>query len=72
MFFVVSELKENENNCKKLWKTIREVIPSDKSSPGKDILLKDKGVKLKKDEVATSFVNDYFINVGKVKSWAGA
>ena len=61
--FILQELKENENNCKKFWKTIREVIPNDKSSPKQDILLKHEGRKIDKGETA-SYINDYFINVG--------
>ena len=63
--FVLNELKENENNAKKFWKVIRDVIPSDKSPDCKDILLKENGSELKKEEVAY-YVNDYFVNVGNV------
>ena len=63
--FILNELKENENNCKKFWKTIRKVVPSGSSSSSQDILLKDKGSKIDKSEVA-GFINDYFINVGNV------
>ena len=59
--FILNELKENENNSKTFWKVIREVIPTDKSAGSNDILLKDNGSELKREEVA-HFVNDYFIN----------
>ena len=65
--FVLEELKQNERNPRKFWKVIRGVIPSDKSTDKKDILLKDNGKKLKKEDVA-HFINDYFINVGKVST----
>ena len=65
--FILNELRENEDNAKKFWKVIRKVIPSSKSSPGQSILLKDKGEKVEKDQVA-SYINDFFINVGKVKT----
>ena len=63
--FILDELKHNENNAKRFWKVIREVIPSEKTATNKDILLKNMGVKLGRDEVA-GFINDYFINVGKI------
>ena len=63
--FILSELKENEDNCKNVWKTIRKVIPSDKTPSCQDILLKNNGVKLGRSEVA-SHINDYFINVGNL------
>ena len=63
--FILEELKNNEKDSKKFWKVIRQVIPSDKSVPQRDILLKDSGRKLGKNEVA-HFINDYFINIGKV------
>ena len=61
--FVLNELKENENNCKKFWKVIKKVIPSKKGATNQDILLKKDRNKLHKEEVA-DFINDYFINVG--------
>ena len=61
--FVLRELEENENNSKKFWKVIRDVIPSDKSSSKRDISLKVNGLELEKEDVA-HFINDYFINVG--------
>ena len=63
--FILEELKHNENNAKKFWKVIREVIPSDKSATKQDILLKNAGNKLGREEVA-GFINSYFINVGKI------
>ena len=63
--FILDELEANADNCRKFWKVIRGVIPSDKQKGRHDILMKDKGRKLEKKEVA-SFINDYFINVGKV------
>ena len=47
------------------WETIREVITSGNSSASQDILLKDKGVKMDKSDMA-DYINDYFINVGNV------
>ena len=63
--FILRELKDNENNAKKFWKLIQSVVPSNKSKNNNDILLKDGGAKLDRGEVAT-FINDYFINVGKL------
>ena len=63
--FVLDELKQNQNNPKKFWKVIREIIPSDKSDRQSDILLKDAGIKLDREEVA-HYINNYFVNVGKV------
>ena len=63
----MNELKENENNSKKFWKVIREVIPSDKTVGNNDIFLKDKGTELRHEEVA-HFINDYFINVCNVST----
>ena len=63
--FILKELKQNENNSKKFWKVIREVIPSDKSSGKKDILLKSNGDYLNREDVA-GYINDYFINIGNV------
>ena len=62
--FILEKLKHNENNAKKFWKVIREIIPAEKSSSRRDILLKASGKKIEKSEVA-HFINDYFINVGK-------
>ena len=44
---------------------IQSVVPPDKADSNSDILLKDNDVKLERTAVA-SFINDYFINVGKV------
>ena len=63
--FILDELEANRDNCKKFWKVIREVIPSDKQAVSQDILLKDNGRKLGRNEVA-GFINDFFINVGNV------
>ena len=65
--FVLHKLKENENNAKKFWKTIQSIVPSDKGHIDNDILLKDGNAKLDRDEVAM-FINDYFINVGKLNA----
>ena len=64
--FVLDELRQNERNPKKFWKVIRDVIPADKSSTHLDILLKDAGSKIDKGKVA-HFINEYFVNVGKVE-----
>ena len=63
--FILEELNANADNCKKFWKVIREVVPSDKIKDRQDILLKDKGVKVVKENVA-DFINNFFINVGNV------
>ena len=62
--FILEELKQNENNPKKFWKTIREVIP-DKCLEKQDILLKDGNEEVEKGRVA-QYINEFFINVGKV------
>ena len=36
--FILNELKENENNCKKFWKIVQEVVPSGKKSDSQEIL----------------------------------
>ena len=62
--FILSELKENENNMKKFWKVIRKVVPTNKSPSDQNILLKKDGERVEKSQVAT-YINDFFINVGK-------
>ena len=57
--FILGELIENENNAKKFWKVIKQVIPSNKSTLSKDILLKDNGTKIDKDHVA-DHINEFF------------
>ena len=64
--FILSELKENENNSKKFWKVIQEVVPSGKKGSKQDIRLRSNGMEIGKEKVA-HFINDYFINVGNVK-----
>ena len=61
--FILNELRENENNAKQFWKTIREIIPSGKNSAKQDILLKSDGEKVGRDRTS-HFINDYFVNVG--------
>ena len=61
--FILDQLESNKDNCKQFWKVIREVIPSDKKVDKQDILLKEKGVKMDRGEVA-GYINNYFINVG--------
>ena len=61
--FILEKLEVNQNNAKKFWKVIREVVPTDKGAKSADILLKDKGVYINKEEVS-HFINDYFINIG--------
>ena len=61
--FILTELKENENNCKKFWKIIREIIPSDNSADRRDIVLQNGKEEIPKNKVA-HFINDYFVNIG--------
>ena len=68
--FVLSELDDCSTDYKKTGKTIRTVIPDDKGDARRDIILKDNGVKLAKQEVA-SYINNYFINIGKVSGGGG-
>ena len=63
--FVLSELERNENNAKKFWKTIREIIPDKDCATRQEILLKDGGTEIEKKDVA-GFINNFFINVGNV------
>ena len=63
--FILNELKENENDCKKFWKIIREVLPSDKILDRRDIKLQDGDREIPKEQVA-HFINDYFVNIGNV------
>ena len=63
--FVLAELRQYQNDAKKFWKVIKEVVPSGKKAANGDILLKNEGNYLDKEEVA-HFINDYFINVGNV------
>ena len=65
--FVLGELKHNENNAKKFWKVIRSVIPSQKTDPSNEIMMKDGARKLERSEVPY-FINEYFINVGNMPS----
>ena len=65
--FILHELNEHNNDAKKFWKVIHKVIPAKKSHSDQDILLKHDGIKIDRSEVST-FINDYFINVGKVNS----
>ena len=62
--FILSELNEHKSDQKKFWKTIRSVIPDEKGSSKQDILLKSDKGKVPKEEVA-SYINDFFINIGK-------
>ena len=63
--FVLNELNENKNDAKKFWKVIKKVIPT-KQSSSQDILLKgEDGQKIDKQLVA-DYINEFFINVGKV------
>ena len=64
--FVLAELKENQNDAKKFWKVIKEVVPSGRKEINGDILLKKEGSYLDKEQVA-HFINDYFVNVGNVQ-----
>ena len=69
MDFILNELKEHDNDAKTIWKVIHKVIPSDKFSCNADIMLKDEGVQVAKDEVA-HYINHYFINVGCIATLA--
>ena len=62
--FILKELKHNENNPKKIWKTIKSVLPSDKEGQSDEIMLKNGDDKLERNAVA-EYINDFFINVGK-------
>ena len=50
--FVLDQLKKYDSDAKKFWNTVREVIPSDKGNNKQDILLKDNGSKIDRQEVA--------------------
>ena len=69
--FILDELETNKDNCKKFWKVIREVILSDKQPVDWDILLKDNGRRLGRNEVA-GFINDFFFNQGNVDNQANS
>ena len=62
--FILEELKVNDGNAKKFWKVIRKVVPTSKSSSDHNILLKEEGKKVERDQTAT-YINEFFINVGK-------
>ena len=62
--YILDELEANSGNCKKFCKVIKEVVPTGKQAQ-QDILLKDKGKKIEKENIA-NFINDYFVNVGNV------
>ena len=62
--FILDELEAHKSDHKKLWKSIRSVVPSDNKSARHDILLKDGNKKIDRGKVA-HFVNGYFINIGK-------
>ena len=62
---VLRELRESENDVKKFWRVIREIIPSDKAVGKQDIILRDGGKEIEREQVA-HFINDYFINIGNV------
>ena len=65
--YILDKLEMHENNAKKFWKVIKEVIPTAKSSKmnsPRSIFLMDREAKVKREEVA-HFINNYFINVGK-------
>ena len=63
--FILHKLNEHENDANKFRKVIHKVVPSNKLSSNQDILLKHNGSKIDRLEVAP-FINDYFINVGKI------
>ena len=62
---ILNELKLNEKNANKFWKIIQSVVPTGKKGLSKEIMLKDDDSKIDRSNVA-SFINDFFINVGKV------
>ena len=63
--FILKELKHNENNAKKFWKTIKTVLPTGNDGLNNDIMLKLGDNKIDRNNVA-SFINSFFINVGKL------
>ena len=63
--FILTQLRNNSSDAKKFWKTIHEVIPSGKGAVSRDILLKDGNTNVDRADVA-HFINDFFINVGKI------
>ena len=63
--FILDELEHCNNDCKKFWKTIKTVVPSNKGDTRRDILLKRDGMKVDRPEIA-HFINDYFINIGNM------
>ena len=64
--FILRELQMHDNDPKKFWKVIHKVLPTGKSSQKAEILLKNGGSKIDKEDVA-HFVNSYFVNVGNFK-----
>ena len=63
--FVLNELDNCKNNSKRVWQTIRSVLPGGKGNAKQDILLKEDGEKVRKEEVA-HHINEFFINVGNI------
>ena len=64
--FVLAELQMHQNDAKKFWKVINDVIPTGKKTASNDILLKHGDKYLDKGKVA-HYINDYFVNVGNVQ-----
>ena len=63
--FILDELDHCDNDCKKFWKTIKTVVPSNKGDARQEILLKKEGERVDRKEVA-HYINDYFINIGNM------
>ena len=61
--YLKTQLRINQNDSSKFWRTIKTVFSSNKTKTQSNIKLDDKGVSLKDNEVA-DYINDFFINVG--------
>ena len=63
--FILNEFEENKSDHKRFWKNIRRVMPDSKGDSRQEIRLTGDDGNVERHETA-AFINDYFINVGKV------
>ena len=67
--YIKSQLESNSDNSSKFWRTIKSIFPSKKGAQTcRNITLKNEDGTQINDTNIANFVNNFFINVGKIKT----
>ena len=63
--FIKENLNEHQNDSKRFWKTMSNILPSNKDKSANKIILKDdKGKIIEDNKIAAGIMNNFFTSIG--------